>query len=354
MNPQTGQPILEDSVAKKTADSILAAINGGADFTMLALKYTTDQSSKLKGGDLGTFGYGAMVPEFNDYCFNKTAGSKAVVRTQFGYHVIEILSQKGSSPAYKIAYMAKEISASQATVDKANLEATKLAQEKDPKNFEAYIQKNGLKKVTQPTLIKENDGAIGQLQGSDVRTLIRWIFEAKKGDISDPFNVGDQYVVTIVDKVFKEGTQDVQTARPMAERAIKDEKKSEEILKKLGSNPTLETAAAAYGKEVMTAGADSSIIYSAKIINNIGAEPRLIGACFNKANQSKVSAPIVGKTGVYLIKVNGIGSKSDDTPEQAAQKKAQQTDELRNQSISSWFDGLKKQANIKDNRSKYF
>jgi peptidyl-prolyl cis-trans isomerase D len=108
VNPQTGQPIIEDSIAKKQADSIFNAIKAGASFASLAAQFSSD-GSKDKGGDLGTFGYGAMVPEFNDFCFNKTVGAKDVVRTQFGYHIIEILSQKGSSPAYKIAFMAKEI-----------------------------------------------------------------------------------------------------------------------------------------------------------------------------------------------------------------------------------------------------
>ena len=84
---QTQQPIRTDSVAKKLADSILSAINTGADFSALALKYSSDGSA-AKGGDLGTFGYGTMVPEFNEYAFTKSVGEKAVVKTQFGYHVL--------------------------------------------------------------------------------------------------------------------------------------------------------------------------------------------------------------------------------------------------------------------------
>ena len=353
VNAQTGQPTVEDSVAKKQADSINAAINAGADFAALAKKYSSD-GSKDKGGELGTFGFGAMVPEFNDFCFDKTVGSRGVVKTQFGYHIIEILSQKGNSPAYKIAYMAKEIIASEATINKASLDATKLSAEKDITKFNAYLQKNGIQKITVPDLIKENDAAIGQLQ--DARQLVRWAFDAKKDDISDPYSIGEQFVVGIVDKINKEGTQDVQTARKMAEPAIREEKKGDLIIKKLGNSPTLESAASLYGKEVLIAGIDSSITYNAKTITNISpvSEPKLIGACFNKENLNKVSAPILGKTGIYLIKVNSISAKGDDSPEQVAQKRAQQIDQLRNQSVGNWFEGLKKQATIKDNRSKFY
>lgn len=351
MNPQTGQPIMEDSVAKKKADSIYNAIKTGSNFAALAMQFGSD-NTKEKGGDLGTFGYGAMVPEFNEFCFTNSVGAKDVVKTQFGYHVIEITGQKGSSPAYKIAFMAKEILPSETTINNASIAATKLSAEKDPKKFEAYIAKNGLQKISMPTLIKENDSRIGQLQ--DARPLVRWVFEAKKGEVSEPFNIEDQFVVAIVDKVYKEGVQDVQTARAMAEGAVRNEKKAAEITKKLGNTPTLESAAAAFGKQVATAGDDSSITFASKIINGIGPEPKLIGACFNKNNQSKVAAPLAGKTGVYVFKVNSIATKGAVAPEIIAQQQKQQLDMLRTQSAMNWFEGLRKKATIKDNRSNFF
>lgn len=360
-DPQTGQQILPDSTAKKTADSILNAIKGGADFAALAQKYNTD-ATKEKGGDLGTFGYGAMVPEFNDFCFNKPVGSRDIVRTQFGYHIVEVVSQKGSSPAYKVAILAREIQPSDATINKANLEATKLSAEKDPKSFDAYVAKAGLKKITSSILIKENDASIGDktmtMMGQspaifqDARALVRWLYEAKKGDVSEPFNIDQQFVVAVADNIYKEGTQDVKTARPMAEAAVRNEKKTADILKKLGTAPTLEAAAAAYNKTVQTAGEDSSITFNAQIINGIGPEPLLIGASFNKDYQSKVSAPIVGKQGIYVIKVNGISPKTVSA-DQLAQQRTTRITALKNH-LNAWFNGLKEQATIKDKRSEFF
>ncbi len=351
VNPQTGEPILEDSIAKKRADSINTAINGGANFALMAMQYSSD-GSKDKGGDLGTFANGTMVAEFNKFCFEKPVGSRAVVRTQFGYHIIDVLGQKGMSPAYKIGFLAKEIFPSEETINNASNNAIKLSAEKDAKKLEAYLQKNGLKKVSVPTLIKENDAQIGQMQ--DARQLVRWVFEAKKGDVSDPMPVGDQFVVAIVDKIYEEGTQDAETARPLAENAIKEEKKAEQIIKALGANPTLETAAAKYGKEILTAGADSSITFKAQIIKEVGNEPKLIGAVFNKANLNKVSAPVAGKAGVFVFKVNSITDKAVDPNEDKTQMRLQQTTALRNQAVSNWFEGLRKKATIKDERSKFF
>ncbi|MBL0145978.1 MAG: peptidylprolyl isomerase [Chitinophagaceae bacterium] len=352
IDPQSGQPLMSDSAAKKLADSINIAISGGASFDAMVKQYSTDQGSKEKGGIYDNFAFGQMVSEFNEFCFTKPAGTRGVVKTQFGYHIIEAMGQKGSSPKYKIAFLAKEIIASEATINNASLEATKASAEKDGAKLDAYLKTKGINKIPLPTLIKENDFSVGQLQ--DARQLVRWVFEAKKGQVSEPFSIGDQFVVATVDNIYTEGTQDVATARQMAENDIKNEKKATEISKKLGSNPTLESAAAAYQKQVETAGADSSITFGSQLIPGVGYEPKLIGASFNPTYQTKVTAPIVGKSGVYVMKVNSISDKTAETPEAAEAARKERITALRNQSAGNWFEGLKKQATIKDNRSKVY
>lgn len=353
MDQQSGRQIMEDSAAKKLADSINTAITGGANFAALALQYGSD-GTKTKGGDLGTFGYGAMVGEFNEYCFTKPTGSRDVIKTQFGYHVVEIMNQKDFKPAYKIAYMAKEITASDETLNKAQLEATKASAEKNIENLNKYISKNGLILTQVSTLVKENDYSIGALQ--DSRSLVRWVFEAKKGDVSEPFDItnGNQYVVAVVDKINAKGTQDAATARSGCEAIIRNRKKAAVIIKKVGNNTsTLEAIATANNKQVQQAGADSSLTMSSQMINGLGIEYKVIGAAFNKEYQTKVSPPIEGTSAVYFVKVNGIQSKPADSPDAAATQANSKKSSLRGQ-VNAWFEGLKKPADITDNRSKYF
>ena len=350
-DPQTGKAIMADSAAKKLADSILTAVKGGADFAALAIKYSADAGSGAKGGDLGTFGYGAMVPEFNTFSFSKSAGDKEVVKTQFGYHVIDIVSQKDFKPAYKIAFVAKPIIPSDETINAASMAATKASANKNAKELSDYAAKNGLKMVEIPVTIKENDYAIGNMQ--DARSLVQWAFKAKKGDVSDPIIIGEDFLIATVNKIYKEGTQDAAIARPGAEAAVRNIKKADIIMAKLGGGPSLETAAAAYNKTVIMAGSDSSITMAAGIINGIGAEPKLIGASFNPANQTKVSGPIAGTTGVYVIKVNSIQQKFDPSPEAKASATSARTNALRQQA-GNWFEALKKQSDIKDSRGKFF
>jgi peptidyl-prolyl cis-trans isomerase D len=352
---QTNKEIMPDSTAKRIADSIYNAVLGGADFASLALQYSSD-GSKTKGGDLGFYGYGTMVPEFNDFTFENPVGSKNVVQTQFGYHVIEILNQKDFKPAYKIAYVAKEINASDATINSANLEATKASAEKNKTALVKYLSKAGIHMTEVPTVIKENDYAVGGLQ--DARSLVKWAFSAKKDEVSESFNIGDQVVVAVLDKVLKEGVKDTAMARSGCEAIIRNRKKAEMIIKKIGANPTLESAAAAYNKQILQAGTDSSITMESKIINGIGLEAKVIGASFHKEFQAKPSPPIAGSSAVYVIKVNSIQSKPADSPEAMAQQAASKVTTLRSEVINSqsnnWYEALKKQASVKDNRSEFY
>jgi peptidyl-prolyl cis-trans isomerase D len=355
---QTGQPTLADSIAKSRIDSIELAIKGGANFDELESKYSTDQAAHQDKGVM-TFDLATMqnkqqfAPEFGSFLLNDNGETKKVVKTSFGWHYIEILEKKNPSLAHKIAFLTKEIVSSEETINTASVNASKLSAEaRNAKALEAYIAKNGLQKIDAPNLIKENDYQLGGLQ--DARQVIKWAFEAKEGDVSEPFSVDEQFVVAVVGKIQPEGLPDARTVRPTVEPTVRNIKKAEQIKAKLGTTPTLESAAAAYNVQVGTAGADSSLTFTATIINGIGQEPKLIGAAFNKAYQAKVSEPIAGTNGVYVIKVNSIGTKPLDAADVTEKQSQDRARTITQQMSYGWFDSLKKLASIKDKRSKIF
>ncbi|OGS56740.1 MAG: peptidylprolyl isomerase [Euryarchaeota archaeon RBG_19FT_COMBO_56_21] len=76
------------------AKELLGRVNSGENFGELAKKYS-DCPSKKSGGDLGWFGPGMMVKEFEDAAFNAQKGATVgPVKTQFGYHLIKVVDQK--------------------------------------------------------------------------------------------------------------------------------------------------------------------------------------------------------------------------------------------------------------------
>jgi len=75
---------------EKSCEELKTEIESGADFAQVAKQHSKCPSSQ-KGGDLGEFGKGDMVPEFDQVIFNGELGKvHGPVKTQFGYHLIEI------------------------------------------------------------------------------------------------------------------------------------------------------------------------------------------------------------------------------------------------------------------------
>ncbi|MEO6820777.1 MAG: SurA N-terminal domain-containing protein [Ginsengibacter sp.] len=356
MDPQTQQPTMNDSTAKRIADSIDVAIKGGASFDQLEQKYSTDQAAKAQNGvmtfDLSTMQSDNFAKEFGQFLMNNPVGTKQVIKTQFGYHYIEILNQINPEPAYKIAYMAKDIAPSDETVNKANTEAIKLSGNTDMKSFNSYVAKNGLNKIDIPNPIKENDFQMGGIQ--DARPIVKWAFEAKEGAVSEPFSVKDNYIVAVVDRSIKAGVPDAATARPLVESIVRNMKKADQIKKKLNNPASLQAAASAYNLQVLNTGEDSTLTFNAQIINGIGNEPKIAGAAFNKEYQNKLSPAIAGNTGVFVIKVNSLGVKSPLPAEIVQQQKMQKLMNQMQSALGQSFEGLKKIATIKDQRSKFF
>jgi peptidyl-prolyl cis-trans isomerase D len=346
MDPRSGQQTRLDSTAKNLADSIENAIKGGADFAALVTKYSDDEGSKEKGGVYDFFDQGKMTVPFNDFSFDKPVGTKGVVKTEFGYHYMEVLAQKNVKPAYKIAYLAKPIVASNETVNTANTAASQfVATSKNSKQFnENAIKLN--KQVLSSIDVKPNDFTINSLGQS--RTMVRWIYENKLGAISEPTEIADQYVVAIISAINKPGLMSVAGARPQVEGIVRNEKKAQQIIATKMKGSTLDEIAKSTGSPVLRA---DSLGFSASFISGVGSEPKVVGAAFNKALQGKLSEAIAGGTGVFAIKGESISAKPSVALGDAAKQTLLQT---RKMGTYRSIEALRKAATIKDYRSTFY
>ena len=345
VNPQSGQQIRDDSTAKKLIDSIKMAINGGASFEAMVAKYSDDGGSKANGGKYEMFPQAQMTPEFNDYSFDNPVGSKDVVKTDFGYHYIEILKQTPRGPAYKIAYLSKAVLPSTETLNAASTAAAQFATaSKDPKSFTANAVK-AKKEVFPAANIKANDFEIPGIGES--RALVRWVYDNDLNDVSEPIEVGDNYIVALINAEEKKGLMSVEAAKPVVENIIKDQKKAE-IIKKTFKGNSLETYAASFNVTIARA---DSVNFNYSMVPGLGNEPKVVGAAFNKSLINKVSEPFAGNSGVFVVSVNNISAiQSQQDPNLIK-------DELLNRTRSTFFRsaaGLRKAATIEDNRYKIY
>lgn len=353
-DPQTGQamPIRDSASAKKLADSIALAIRNGSNFDSLVAKFSNDPGSASNGGVYDNVPSGQMVPSFNDFIFSNPVGTKGVVKTDYGYHYIEILSQKGSSTGYKIAYISKPIDASQETDMAASNAATKFAsQSTDSKSFNAAaekLQRQGINKSVATDIPPM--GANIQGLGSS-RSFVKSIYKADLGDVVQPERVGDYYVVALVTEVNKEGIMSPAKARMMVEPLLINEKKADIIKNKIGKITTLESTAAVLKTQVETA---DSLRFNGQSSPALGFEPKILGAAFNKSSLHKVvPEAIAGTQGVYVVRVDNLTS----TPVEAAnveEVRKMRYAQAKQQAAFQSLQALKEAATIKDYRSKFY
>jgi peptidyl-prolyl cis-trans isomerase D len=345
VDPRTGQVLRTDSAAKKTADSIFAAIRSGADFGLLAASISDDQGSKNNRGEynFSSVDMGTLAKEFSDYIFYKPTGSRDVVKTQFGYHVMEVLNQKNFEEAYKVAYLSKKIVASEETDNTASAAATQFAgNSRNAKDFEANVLKSSLNKRLVDN-IREMDYSV---DGMPSRALVKWIYDNKVGAVSEPFDMKDKYIVVQVTGAYDEGVQPAAIARTMVEPILRSRKKAAEIKKKTGNASSLEAIASTHGTQVMNA---DTVRFADPFVANLGSEPRVIGAAFNKGLQGKISGPIDGQLGVFYIRVNQQGALPSVSLD-INQMRQGQLAQLRQYANYSTLEALRKAADIKDTR----
>jgi peptidyl-prolyl cis-trans isomerase D len=344
VNPQNGAQIRTDSVAKKKIDSIYYAIKAGGDFGSLAKTLSDDGGSKDKGGEYDFTSLDVNLDkDFADFIFDKPTGTMEVVKTSFGYHVIEVLSQKSFEPVYKVAYLAKRIVASEETDALASSAAIEfVGASKDPKSFNEIAAKKSLNKESAEN-IKEMDFGVGSLSS---RAIVKWVFENKVGTVSDPFDLKDRYVVAVITNEIKEGVQPASVARVLVEPILKNRKKAEYVAKKAGKEKDLSKLASLLGGSIGTA---DSVRFNQPFVQNLGTESRVIGAAFNKKNLSNVSEVIDGQNGVFYIKVNQTGTIPSASVDLQGQKNSMES-QIKQFASYSTLESLKKSSKIVDNR----
>ncbi len=289
-------------VAKEKAQKVLSEIKKGANFSVKALEYSEDPSNKARGGDLGWFQSGVMVPEFEKpvKAATKTGVLNDVVETAFGYHIIDVTAPKNNMK-YTIATVERAIAASQETQDnqyrRADMFATDLS---GVENFKERAQKEGLS-VFESNDVTATERYVGNL--GDAREMITWLYrEGKVGKVSNIFDLDRDYAVAVMTGKSDAGY------RPLDDKLkaeitviVKKEKQAQVIIDKIKGDGTLEDLAKAFPRDAVV-GSSSDVKLNATNIANIGYDPIAIGKAFSVEN-GKRTKPFAGESGVTVIEV---------------------------------------------------
>lgn len=338
-----------DDKAFKLADSLKKLAQSGSSFAELATKYSVD-GSKDKGGDLGTFARGAMVPEFENAAFDGKTGDIKIVRSQFGIHVIKIEKQVGSSKVVKVAYIEKTLAPSQKTRDVAYKKATAFLNEAKSNNFSDLAKKQGYT-VSVADRITATQGYAPGLDNP--RQLIRDAYEADKGDVlAQVYNMENAYVVAQVTNVKPKGQLSLEDVKKQIEPQVLNAKKAkmlaEKLDKALSGSSNIDAVAQKVGKTVTPV---QNMVFANPIIPGLSQENKVVGAVFG-SQVGKLSKAITGERGAYIFVVEGFTN-----PAPLANTFKQKESMLMNisqRSLGSAFQALQEKSDIKDNRVKFY
>ncbi len=338
---------VEKAIAK--ADSIKKQIQAGKSFADMANLFSIDKGSAVKGGDLGTFGRGAMVPAFEDAAFNAKKGDLVIVPSQFGVHLIQVEDQKGSSKVVKVAVVDVPLKASSGTQTTAYSKAQGFLGALTKENFDDQAKKAGLKIKTATDVT----GVAASVPGIDnAREIVRWVFNAETGDFSDKvYIVGDQYIIAHLVQIKPKG--DLQLAavkkqiEPMVRNQVKGKLLSAKFEAALAGSSSIDQVAQKAGSKVVPV---QNIVFANPVIPGSSAEYKVVGSIFG-SQPNKLSKPVVGQQGVFVFIVDSFTNPAPLT--NTVREREQISQALLQRADSQIFDALKEKANVKDYRAKF-
>lgn len=344
--PTAGETERTKEEAKSLADSLAGVVRSNRDqLADLATQFSDDRASATQGGDLGYFRPGDMIPAFNDFVFENSPGSIGVVESDFGYHVIRVEEKTSEEKAVKIATVARDIQPSEQSLNNLYATVTKFEIAAKADGFAEVAKKENLnlRTVKDVKPLEENIPGVGPQ-----RRIVQWAFEdgVEAGDIQR-FEVPGGYVVAQVTAVKKAGLMSAEDASSTVTPILLREKKAEIIKQRISAND-LNQIAQNFNTSVETVNA---VNLANPTLAGAGNEPKVVGAAF-ALEQGEVSNPIAGNRGVYVVEVTSVNkAPAMETYRNFA---GMETNKRREQVQERVFQALKENADIEDNRAKFY
>jgi len=332
--------------AKKLADSILAVVKRDVSkYEDLANNFSEDLSNKENGGDLGYFGPGRMVPEFNTFIFDNKVGDIDVVETDFGFHVVEIEELKNVQKVFKLASITKKIEPSEKTINDVFSNASKFEIAARKGDFNTIANENGnpSKPVNKIGELDANIPGVGNNRG-----IVNWAFneETEIGDVRR-FSITNGYVVVQLTRRNPKGLLSVAEASATVTPILRNEKKAKKIRESISSSDIKEVASS---QNITTKTANALTLANPTIAGG-GTEPKVVGAAFG-TKVGETTKLIDGVNGVYMVRILAI----NNAPElQDYSAFANQLNAATAPSVNiNVFNALKNAAEIEDNRANFY
>ncbi|HXK58552.1 MAG TPA: peptidylprolyl isomerase [Acidobacteriota bacterium] len=323
----------DDAEARKKAEAVLARINAGEDFASVAKAVSEDPGSAQQGGDLGFFGRGQMVPEFEQAAFSLQPGqTSGLVKSPFGFHIIRVLDKTTTQPESQRAVVEFELRQAEA-IRAARDQAYKIINAARQKPLAEVAKEHKLSAMT-----SDYFGIADPVPGMVVRSdFNEKIFGLKKGDLASPYQGSGGFYVAQVADIKPPETPPFEEVRTRVENDYKTRRGDELARQKAteflnaAKGQDFDTVAKKAGYKVTTT---SYFKKGSNIDDTLRFSPELHDRVFTKIAEGEVTGPIeiAGKfVVVQLI------DKTDVDQAKFEQEKAQIEKDLTAQKRAEFF-----------------
>lgn len=342
------QHILLAPTDQQKADSLVGVIRRGGDFAALAAEYSLDTNPDVaEAGDLGWMTQTMMLPGMEKVLEMK-AGEVASMSTGYGIHVVRVKERTTPVKKVQLALLTKEVVAGKETYQDYYSQANSLVArcEGNIANFDKITMDEELPVIPVNNVL---ESARSLSKYDNVREVVRWIYEAEKGDVSPIITIDNNiFFVVALKEVREDGHAPVETVAPAIRRQIFSDKRAAkmtaEVAAKIEGLTDINAVAEALGETVSSR---EGIAFGS--LNTESLDPAFIGA-LSGAEEGVVSGPVAGNIGIYVFVVKGRETGAfyteDDVRIKASQVQAYQ--------INALPGIFSERGDVKDYRAKFF
>ncbi len=342
-----------DTAAAQAKVSTLMSDLRSNKVTFETAAMTNADGSGQQGGDLGylTKSSTNVSKQFYQQGVVAPEGQLFVVADETGYHIGKVTTPK-SDKIIKVAILSQSISAGNKTIKNASDKANEfLTVVRTAKDFGKIAEAKGLTKRVAMG-IKESDISIPGI--TEPKQIIRWVYDEKikEGAVSEMMSFATNYVIAKCVKLKNEGLPAFEEIRTVLELAVRNRKKAEVLAAKfktaMDKSKTMEQLAKNVGSIQMLIPEQQ---FSNDNIPGIGYDLKVLGTLFG-VETNRFSPIIKGENGVYVVWVTNVNKPQEPAKFDDEQKSG--TDQLKMGVDAGVMDALRKKAEIKDYRYKYY
>jgi peptidyl-prolyl cis-trans isomerase D len=331
---------------RRRADSLLAVVKRDrSKFEDLVTKFSDDPGSVSTGGVYEWFDKTRMVPEFTAASFDQKVGAITIAKTSYGFHIVEVLDQRERDER-RVVTIERSMRPAPATFKETYRRANDLSlRNRDVESLRAAATEQGLEMVPVEDFRPDMRFVSGIEQPASV---ISFVNRAKVGEISEPLDAGDNYVVAVVTGIREEGVPRLEDVREAFTKEVIKEKKAEAFTQQMQGKTDLNALASELGVQVQTA---NDMARNTFTLPGGYSEYEVIGKIF-ALNAGDVSNPLRGETAVFVV--NMISKSEVAEPTDLASEKSNMAQRVRSRAEGNLFNALRETVGVRDDRARFY